>query len=423
MEKFKTGQKLRLTSRREATIMQFLGAGAQGDVYLVMVDSQEKALKWYRKKPHSDFIKNLKKNIDEGSPSPAFLWPEDLTREMNGGIGYVMPLCPSGFHDFTKFRLAKVRFTSFRAILNAAISLCDAFRLLHAQGLSYQDLNDGGFFINPSTGEVKICDCDNVCAHGQNLGILGKARFMAPEVVMGKSLPGYYSDRFSLALILFMLFCIDHPFEGMNVVSRPCLTEEIEQHLFGSAITFIYDPTTDINRPVHGIHRNVLTMWPLLPPQLKDAFTQQFSKSSIERPPIRLTERQWCTLLVKLREALVKCPYCSDEAFALDGCRCLNPNCNKPISPSLILEGDGHSIPLIQGNIIRIGKDSIPLAYVTQKPGERAELVLKNISTALWNVITPSGKSICVAQQAFMPAKDGISISFNNLKLKIKTNN
>lgn len=31
-----------------------------------------------------------------------------------------------------------------------------------------------------------ICDNDNVAPYGENLGIAGKCRYMAPEVVIGK---------------------------------------------------------------------------------------------------------------------------------------------------------------------------------------------------------------------------------------------
>lgn len=419
MEHFNIGQKIRLADRQEATVLAFVGAGAQGTVYKVLMDNEEKALKWYRRKPDAAFVRNIEKNIADGSPSPLFLWPEALTREQKGGVGYIMPLCPEGYQDFSKFRMAKVRFSSFRAILNAAIALCEAFRLLHAQGLSYQDLNDGGFFVNPHTGDVRICDCDNVCAHGENLGILGKARFMAPEVVRGKSLPGCYTDRFSLAVILFMLFCIDHPFEGINVTSRPCLTEEIERHLFGKDLTFVYDPSLDKNRPVYGLHRNVITMWPLLPRQLRDAFTEQFSGKVISNPPSRMTEMQWSDLLVGLREALVKCPDCGDEAFALPECRCLNSRCAKVVEPDFVAEGSGHRLPLVKGNTLHLGKESAQFAYVAVNPRDAKSFVMKNISATTWNVTTPSGKSISVTPQGFMPIKDGLTINVNSLKLQI----
>lgn len=38
--------------------------------------------------------------------------------------------------------------------------------MLHRHGYSYQDLNDGNFFINPESGDVLICDNDNVMPQG-----------------------------------------------------------------------------------------------------------------------------------------------------------------------------------------------------------------------------------------------------------------
>ncbi len=50
-------------------------------------------------------------------------------------------------------------------------------------------LNDGGFFIDTRSGDVLVCDCDNVAADGDNFGIGGMPGFMAPEVVRGIAKP------------------------------------------------------------------------------------------------------------------------------------------------------------------------------------------------------------------------------------------
>ena len=49
---------------------------------------------------------------------------------------------------------------------------------------------------------------------------------MAPEIVAG-GVPDKYSDRFSLSVILFMLFYANHPFEGAKVVACPCMTGDL----------------------------------------------------------------------------------------------------------------------------------------------------------------------------------------------------
>lgn len=65
-------------------------------------------------------------------------------------------------------------------------------------------------------------------------GILGKARYMAPEVVKGEKKPDKYSDRFSLSVVLFILFYGNHPFEGARVLACPCMTEAYEKKFYGS---------------------------------------------------------------------------------------------------------------------------------------------------------------------------------------------
>lgn len=418
MQRLEINECIRLENGREAKVVNFLGEGAQGAVYTVDIDGELKALKWFRRLPDDKFLKNIRKNISDGAPSELFLWPEALTRVRNGCVGYVMSLKPEGCHEFSKFRLAKIRFSSFRAIIEAALNLCDAFRLLHANGLSYQDLNDGGFFINPDTGEVRICDCDNVYPHGENSGILGKARYMAPEIITGKTLPNSYTDRFSLTVILFMLFCIDHPFEGYNVVRHPCLTEDIELRLFGKDLCFVFDKDKDINRPVRGVHHNLLIMWSLMPEVLKNTFITQFSAPILDNPQERMTELQWTDLFVSLRDHLKKCPHCGDETFVYDGVPCLNPRCRKSFEIPFRLEGAGRSIPLTKGTVFRIDRDNHLSGAVMEKPGSPGTLLIKNIGLKPWIVLTPSGKSLSIEPNGFMPVKPQLVIS-TSIKLTI----
>ena len=56
-----------------ATIIKELGRGGQGIVYLVEVNGERKALKWYLNAPDDKFYRNLEHNIVSGPPSDAFL--------------------------------------------------------------------------------------------------------------------------------------------------------------------------------------------------------------------------------------------------------------------------------------------------------------------------------------------------------------
>lgn len=95
----KKGYKISLTSGGYVTIAKELGRGGQGIVYLVDLNGEKKALKWYLNAPNDKFYKNLEHNIMNGAPSDAFLWPEYLTKKQNGSYGYVMKLRPQNYFE------------------------------------------------------------------------------------------------------------------------------------------------------------------------------------------------------------------------------------------------------------------------------------------------------------------------------------
>ena len=168
MAELKSGMKVALSSGGQVEIIKELGRGGQGIVYLVSVDGAQMALKWYLNDPGDKFYKNLERNINSGAPSDAFLWPEYITKRENGSFGYVMKLRPTNYYEFGNYLLAKVTFKSVTAMLAAAMKICDGFMMLHRHGYSYQDLNDGNFFIDPNTGDVLICDRGKERYYGQS---------------------------------------------------------------------------------------------------------------------------------------------------------------------------------------------------------------------------------------------------------------
>jgi len=229
------------------TVLDFLGEGGQGEVYLVDMEGARYALKIYKDHVSADFRYNLKNNIRKGSPSDEFLWPKVLLDFDDGDLGYMMDLRPKNYVSFVSYLTGKNTFDTKAVMIKWCITLCNAFKKLHEQGYSYQDLNDGSFFFDPHTGDLLICDNDNVTADKKNLGILGKMRYMAPEIVRGDKirgggvqLPDVHSDRFSLAVILFMALCLGNPFEGERLKNYDIVDEEAEYELFGKDPVFVY---------------------------------------------------------------------------------------------------------------------------------------------------------------------------------------
>lgn len=411
MLELKSGERVNLANAGYVTIIKELGRGGQGIVYLVDLNGDQKALKWYLNPPGETFYKNLLNNIRTGAPSEAFLWPEYVTARQKGSYGYVMALRPKNYYEFGNFLLAKVTFKSFTAMLAAAMKICNGFMMLHRFGYSYQDLNDGNFFIDPYTGDVLICDNDNVMPEGEKSGILGKARYMAPEIVGGK-MPNKYSDRFSLSVILFMLFYANHPFEGAKVVSCPCMTETFEKKFYGSEATFIFDPGDRSNRPVRGIHQNVIKRWGVFPAKLREVFTEQFSQEKLKNPQTRLIESQWEKVIAGIRDELVICPHCKEETFVeTEGTEHKCINCGKDIDVSKYLLLGTRKQILTKGIKLYIDHDNIPDCQVFENTND-GKLLIKNISPEAWTVETPSGKVKSVNPNEFCPVKNGLVISF-----------
>lgn len=411
MIELKPKDKVTLTNGSFATIIKELGRGGQGIVYQVEVNDQTMALKWYLNLMNDKFYRNLEENITKGAPSDAFLWPEYLTTKQNGSFGYIMKLRPQGYHEFGHYLLAKSKFKSFEALVNAAMKICEGFKSLHLSGLSYQDLNDGNFFIHPETGDVLICDNDNVFPEGENSGILGKARYMAPEVVTGKAMPDKYTDRYSLSVVLFLLFYANHPLEGARVLACPCMTEKFEKQFYGNEPIFIYDETKNVNRPVRGVHNNVLKRWMAFPTVLRDTFKQEFGEECLNNPSRRKMERQWQNLIQQLRDMLVVCPECGDETFVEDAnapkCMC----CGKSFTLSGILKVNERNILLTPKTNLFVDIDIEPDVQVLSVYGDKFPVQLKNITNNSWIVETSSGKLKSVEPNQFMPVKVGLKIN------------
>lgn len=325
MVELKIGQEVEMEFGGRAKVLKVIGSGGQGIVYLVEFNSQKWALKWYdvdKIKRPKEFRQNIKNNIQDGAPSNKFLWPKYLTKENDQGtFGYIMELKPESFDSFVDIlntyklvidpltgRAAKqpVRFTSLYAMVTAVINIANAFRQLHRVGKSYQDLNDGGFFINVNTGAVLVCDCDNIAPDGSNFGIGGKPGYMAPEVVRGIAKPDVQTDKYSLAVVLFKLLFRGDPMEGEKVVKDVCLTESSELRHYGQDAVFVYDPDNATNRPVRGIHDNVIKFWRIYPKYIREAFILSFTQG-ITDPNKRIIENEWQKLFIRLRSEIIMC--------------------------------------------------------------------------------------------------------------------
>ena len=409
-----------------------LGAGGQGIVYRVKYGGKPKALKVYKPaglgSDPKAFYSNLKENVENGSPSSLFLWPTDMLDWTDGTFGYIMDLIPEEYHGLARFMNAKVHFASVRVAVDAALNIISAFRILHNRGYSYQDLNDGNFFLDATNGDVLICDNDNVAPHGTHTGIMGEPRYMAPEIVRGEKMPDTYTDRYSLSVILFIILTNSHPLEGKRFLVD-CLTDDLAKVLYGDQPIFVMDPGDKRNAPVHGIHRNLELVWPELPTYLKDAFIKEFSYEVMMNPQKRTRETEWQKIFMRFRSNIVHCSCGNDILEAVPNVKKC-PACGRGLQTyeTLELSGCDYVYPAIGGNDIRreqLGTSSVEAANdvvikIRQKKDDPTVRIMQNVSGKEITCITPSGKRKAVPNMTMVPLKSGLQLVVDNNKLTVK---
>ncbi len=354
--KLKQNEVVALEDGTKLVVESLLGAGGQGEVYLVSMNGAKYALKVYINEVKPEFKKNLKSLIDRGSPAETFLWPKRYF-EYEGKVGYLMDLRPQNYVSFTKYVNGdeKAQFKNKFIMVKWCISLCTSFKKLHEKGYSYQDLNDGGFFLDPNTGDLLICDNDNVTADKNNLGIQGIIKFMAPEVVRKEMNPDTHSDRFSLAVVLFMALCKGRPFEGEKLKDYEIMDEQAIFEMYGKNPVFVYHKTDRSNRPIRGYHTALIKKWLSIPIYIKEAFHRTFVDGLTDRENARTTEIEWNKFLCKYRDEVMSCPYCQSDyiyGFEEKQPNKICPYCGKPTKDVCVLHVGRHRIVLDLGKEI-----------------------------------------------------------------------
>jgi serine/threonine protein kinase len=414
-----SGKVLTTINNKTVTVISKIGEGGQGTVYNCEYCGSVMALKWYHKNIHKNptvFLDNLKQNVAGGAPDKRFLWPVDITNDYNGVFGYIMPLIPASYKSFSSFLLAKTKFSSLTAMVDSALEIITGFRELHKKGYTYQYINYGNFFINPETGEVLICDNDNIAPYGENLGIAGKCRYMAPEVVMGQKLPDVQTDKYSLSVILFLLIYMNHPLEG-KATMPPCMTEELEQKFFAERPIFIYDKSDDSNRPVRGIHVNVLKRYNIFPQALRKAFTYAFSKAVMKNEKPRIIEKEWQSIFETVKSMIIPCGGCRYETFYNPDDvtnRCIN--CGTPISLPISLKTPFANIPLYPGKNIyefEVSESGNKIIGTVTKGTKNPNIWgLRNMSGDTWTVIDPDGNETIKLPDEVTRIRTGVKLCF-----------
>ena len=314
-----------------------------------------------------------------------------------------------------------LRWGSWFVCVTAALNIVRAFEILHASGLSYQDLNEGGISINMQTGDVLICDCDNVSPDKTNLGIRGVMEYMAPEVVKGEKLPDRETDEYSLAVILFRLFLHDHPMKGVKSKelhnSEHLSQREADIMIFGSQPLYCLASKNNQNPPDRVANADVCRLCMTFPMVLMNSFEQVFTEG-INNTNKRLTATEWRKVLLDVRDHLIQVKG-REEFFGVRNKKILPSDCR------ILCYPQGKEVLCMPGKILykyhldEYGSDfKTPVAKVieTPKPGV---IGLYN-DTGKPIIVHQNGESRSCENKHRMPLYAGMTLEIGNLKVGVK---
>lgn len=412
---------IKSTKGTDIKIISTIGSGFKSTVYLISYGEEKMALKWYNPSYfHNDlntlYLK-MEHLVHRGKICSTFLSPVDITPVTEGSFGVVFDLIPAGYYELTDFLRGSVYFSSHKILVDAALDIVNAFRVLSCNGYTYQSIDDTCFYINPETGNVIILDNDNIHAIGEYGDILGSPKYLAPEVVAGKAKPDRNSNLFSLAVILFELMCHAHPLEGKR--SLGIATPEMQQMLYGNGALFIFDRNNTENSPDERIHFAAIKTWQLLPCYIKELFYHTFEKeySGLHNPELRVRESEWLLALTRFRSDIIKCS-CGNEVFIqnIESCKC--ENCGNEISIPFIINARYCSIPCIPGSRVYrcqiescdIEKSMQPVAKVIRHSKEHDKYGVMNMTPYKWRAVLSSGTEKEIHPKEVIPLIDDITV-------------
>ena len=245
-----------------------IGWGAQGTIYKVKdQDDNIFALKWYKEDTVGDdeLYQRVKQMCACAPPSPVFIWPISCV-ETDYGRGYIM--------EYVRHYepLSKIMYVSYSSegLKEIALKIARSFQKLHDSDLCFRDINDEDILVNLETGDIRICDCDNVAKESIYSSVKGRMGFIAPEIYLG-SPHDKRTDCHSILTIIFKLFVRRHPLEGIR---EDNLGDRKIEDFYGKDALFIFDQYNGDNAPPEGDVSN--KTWEMMSYYIQELFVDAF---------------------------------------------------------------------------------------------------------------------------------------------------
>ena len=349
-----TGVTLTAESGKKYKLIRKAGGGAQGVVY------EESENKYMVKL----YYPSGSENVDNGVLE-RLRFIKDVVMPKNfvaikdlitcPYVGYVMDKVVG--HKPLNSYLIPDRKLQFREWYNQGLGLYErifvgyiiakAFGELEKNNLSYCDISGNNILIKTGQGaSVKMIDVDNIYIAGRGKSsVLGTPRYIAPEIINRQKNPDVLSDNYSLAVILFELLRVGHPYINDDVLDGS--PEDEENALLGNA-----EYVTDENS------KNMLPADVVFTDKLKELFRRCFvdgKKNRLSRPSATEFEQA----LLEASNKLIKCPSCGAWHYPRKNGKVYEccPWCDALSRPAarlnfydVLFEGDNYQSRIVVGN-------------------------------------------------------------------------
>jgi hypothetical protein len=229
-------------------------------------------------------------------------------------------------------------------------------------------------------------------------------------------------------VILFKLIYHEHPLDGHNVVSDVNLISSKEW--YSKKAVFNMSSVDTSNRPVRGVHYQLIGLWNKYPNYIKSIFSHTFEEALFN--PLDRYDYDSITLSIKHLKIMTFLCDCGHSDFLqnlqFDGTSFTCKKCGKNIE-YLYFDNTKRSIPIKSDSIVY-------LSFVTKTYDSDSEIgvitfntdenvyVLKNLTDIPWNYSSANGvtKIIEPNQLAYLTDETIIDIGYtrilvNNTKL------